>query len=104
MKRPEKSESGVAGRVPMPDEEWANSLPLLVEYLCSQKYDDGSKRERSTVTLFVEDGSVKLALNDRGEKRSLYVSSDSVDGAFSLLELALAADHPPWRKWPSKRS
>jgi hypothetical protein len=104
MRKPEKSSTDSASRVPMPDEEWANSLPLVTEYLCALKYDDGSPRERSTLSVFCEDGSLKLALNDKGEKRSLYVSSDSWDAAIALMEMALAADHPPWRAWPRKKS
>jgi hypothetical protein len=103
MKKPVKHVDVSAGRTPMPDEEFAHAYPYLTEHLCNEKYDDGSKRQRSSVTLFCEDGSVKLSLNDRTESRSLYVSSDTLQGALALLESACCADAPPWRAWPGKR-
>lgn len=103
MKRPEKKASTVDKRVPMPDGDFASGYPLVTEYLCTQQYDDGSPRERSALSLFCEDGMLKLALNDKAEGRSLYVSAESLEDALELLERALHATNAPWRLWPKGR-
>ncbi len=74
-------------------------LPLLVEHLGTQKYEDGSSRETSTLSVFTEDGGLRVALNDRDNRRSLYVSADSLEGCLKALEAMLADDRAAWRAW-----
>lgn len=103
MKKPTagKGKTGQAGSCP--DAKLMKAYPTLVEYLVTVKWDDGSARERSTVTLFIEDGSVKLALNDRDLSRSLYVTADSLDEALGALEEALKDDSADWRAWKGRK-
>lgn len=103
MKKPVRASSEPTTRVPMPDEEFVLSYPVLTTFLCDSAYDDGSLRERSTLTVFVEDGSIKVALNDRAEARSLYVAAQTLPEALELLERGVNADQPPWRLWPRGR-
>jgi len=103
MKKPDTSVAFPGGSVGFPDDEFAALYPTVVDYLVSSKYDDGSARSRSSVSLFVEDGCVKLSLNDKDTRRTLYVASQSVDEAFKTLEAALQVDNPPWRSWKGKK-
>lgn len=76
--------------------------PTLVEYLSCSAWDDGSERERSTLSVFIEEGRVKVCLNDREFERSLYASGDTLAGVLAALEKALAADACEWRMWKGK--
>jgi len=74
--------------------------PLIWEFLCCTKWDDGSDRMPGTISMFAEDGQLKVALNDRSMERSLYVSGVSLDAILASLERKLAdgSDHD-WRAW-----
>lgn len=76
-----------------------STTPRLVEYLVSDRFADGKKRQTSTLTLFLESGRVKAALNDRAEGCSLWVTAESVCKALDCLEAALEDGAPDWRYW-----
>jgi len=103
MKRPPKNSGPGPDAQGMPDASFASRFPTITEYLCCLKYDDGSQRARSALSLFVEDGVFKMAMNDKDTKRSLYVAAEGLQEAFNLMEVALQADNPPWRKWSGKK-
>jgi len=99
MRKPEKTTHHVSSDLPMPDGEFAASYPMLTEYMTCTKWEDDSPRTVSALSLFVEDNVLKLALNDKHNKRSLYVASDSVEGLFRLMEMLVQTSAPPWRAW-----
>lgn len=100
MKRPTKTAKPEPGtKESIPDPMMAKEYPSLSEHLTDETYDDGQSRERSTLTIFVEDGRIKAALNDRDNKQSMYASSDSLRGVLKLLENALANDKAEFRPW-----
>lgn len=76
-------------------------FPTLWEYLSADAWPDGSERETSTVTMFVEQGMVKVCLSDRANDRSAWSSGETLEEAVLSLEGALAADRTDWRKRPS---
>lgn len=77
-------------------------FPVLLSYLVDDVYEDGGPRERSAVSIFVEGAVVKLALNDKAAKRSLYVASDGLLGAFKALERLLESGEGEWRQWNAR--
>lgn len=101
MKRPERVKGGATratvGRCP--DIELLAKCPNVVEHLVASTYDDGSKRERSTLTVFIEDGHVKIALNDRQEKQSFYVTAERLWDALEGMESHLVDGKAEWRYW-----
>lgn len=72
--------------------------PAVVEYLTATAYPDGSQRERSTISLFLEDGVVKACLSDRDQARTLWRSGASVEDALMAVESAVADGTADWRK------
>lgn len=74
-------------------------FPTLLSYLQDDKYEDGSPRERSKLSVFIEAGHVKMALNDPAERRSCYITSDSLQDALTTLEDGLKVDGVDWRPW-----
>lgn len=102
MKKPERKGKSHDTRVPMPDESFARAYPTIADYLCSVRWEDGSPRVPSTLSVFVQDGSIKVSVNDKDQDRGLYVSAESLEEALALAERALQLDNPPWRSYSGK--
>jgi hypothetical protein len=80
--------------------DWSAALPgtpLLAEFMFSPVYDDDSKRELPTLMLFLHDGRLTAALNDRDQARTAFVSGDSLASVLVALEAGIAADALGWR-------
>jgi len=82
---------------PLPDTQFRTRWPVLLEYLESRTYASGKPRETSTLTVFVDSGTLKASLNDRQEGRSLWAASDSLSGLLDTLESMLCGESVPWR-------
>jgi len=78
--------------------EWGAQFPALWEYLTSDKYPDGGKRQTSTLLLFVDGGEFKAALRDRDTGHTLWVTSATIEDALIDLEASLTSESPQWRK------
>jgi hypothetical protein len=110
MKRRIQPEGAPGGLPVFPDEAWLKKLPTICEYLADDAWDDGSPRELSTVSIKCVEGRVVAVLNDPEERRSLYVSGESVMKAMESLERALGSPQADWRRWqgsgkkPAKRA
>lgn len=72
--------------------------PAVAEYLTATNYPDGSPRERSVLSVFIEDGRVKVCLNDRDAARTLWRSADGIEDAVALLDLAIVDGTADWRR------
>lgn len=71
--------------------------PLLWEFLITPSYDDGSRRQLPTLMLFLHDGRLTGALNDRDNGRSVFVSGISPNDVLDALEMGLKDDSLVWR-------
>lgn len=82
----------------------AEAGEYLIEHLRDSAWEDGTHRERSTLTVFVEDGKVKVCLNDRNSNSSLFRAADTLLEALQSLNEALApTGHADWRAWNFKK-
>lgn len=84
------------------DTKFAEKFPTILEYLTDAKWEDGTDREVSSVTVFVEDGYFKLALNDKDLRRSLYVTGETLEKALLALEKGLNGQTADWRAWNAR--
>lgn len=75
-----------------------SSYPTLHDYLTDTKFEDGSPRVSSTLTIVADDGKFTGFLNDRHNDRSLCVESSSFNGLLNELEDGLTADKIPWKR------
>lgn len=97
VKKPEgRKVAGIAGQVAEVD-EWAIAYPLLFEHMTAVKWDDGTSRQTSSLTLFQQDGVVKAILKDKEAGLCLWVASPGVGTLFPVLEAALASSETEWR-------
>lgn len=104
MKRPDSAASRPGHNFPPRDGKSWEKWPLLYEHLSHCFWEDAKARTVSTLTVFCEDGAVKIALNDRENECSLFVSGDTIQACLSSLEKRLdgssAAD---WRAWGKRK-
>lgn len=102
MKRDEGSPRSASGGSSL-EGSVLSQCPTLVAYLTDSAWDDGSKRETSTLTVFAEHGRIKLCLNDRENGRSAWVSGRTLEDALAGLEADLAGGEADWRKSYQKK-
>jgi len=96
-KKSERSETGGATLVGVVAESCKSAYPILLEYMSTTEFDDGAPRETSTVTFFVEHGSIKACLKDREEGCVAFVTGDSFEAVLDALEASLGAGDLDWR-------
>ncbi len=72
-------------------------LPALWEFLAVSKWDDGEERTTGTALFFVEDGVVKLCLNDRDSDRVAFVTGSSAEEVLEAASAGLEGDALDWR-------
>lgn len=77
---------------------FGEGYPALWEYLTLAAWDDGKPRQTATLTVFCEEGVVKLCLNDRDQDRSGWVSAATVETALERLDADLREDEVDWRR------
>lgn len=84
---------------PLTDPAFAKRCPTLFEYLTCDRWDDDRPRETSTFTVCVDEGMVKVCINDRALRRSAWVSGVSFQNALDAAEAFLAEGKAGWRRW-----
>jgi len=85
------------------DTEFFNDYPAVAEYLTLDRWEDGTVRSRSTVTIFAEEDCWKCCLNDRDGSRSLFVSASTFSGLLRTLERCLQEEGTPWRDYAKQK-
>lgn len=89
--------------VPPPTTGLIGKYPGIAEYLSATRWEDGTSRTPSTLTLFIEDGRCKVALNDRTLSRSSYATGESFEACFKSIESHLQALDTDWRAWKGRK-
>lgn len=98
-----QSEVAAAEAAWLPSQGVLAKCPGLVEYLSLGRYEDGTPRQPSTITVFIESGRVKLSLNDRDVERSAYVTGEGLEDALKTMERHLVEGKADWRSWGGKK-
>lgn len=80
------------------DEDFLGEYPVLHTFLTAVKGDDGSPRNTSVLTMFVEDGIWKGVLHERHASLCLWSSGDSWRKVLQHMEERLASGAAEWRK------
>jgi len=92
-----------AVQLPPPSTGWIGKVPGIAEYLSATRWEDGTPRQPSTLTLFIEDGRCKVALNDRTLSRSCYATGESFEACIKAIENHLQAADADWRAWKGRK-
>jgi len=88
--------AGVA--VPPVDEAFTKAHPALWEFLTLTRWEDGSPRETGTLFIFVEDGGLKVAVNDREGGLVAFLTSKTFKGLLEAVEKGIREDRLDWRR------
>jgi hypothetical protein len=78
-------------------------LPLLNEFFREGAYEDGAKRARPTLLLFIEDGMWKARLLDRDNDEAAWLSANTLIELLERFEGGLGMEGLEWRKAPPAR-
>lgn len=97
LKRPKPGEYQGTPDDPYDDPAFRSEFPSLHEYLTQAKWDDGSLRTTSTLLIFIDQGVLRLCLNDRENSRSCFFTAAEFGEGMAKLESALATGKVEWR-------
>jgi len=75
----------------------AKPYPQLAEFLTSGEYEDGTRREAPTVTIWAQGGQWRLSLKDRAEGLVMWLSAEKLLELLQLAELFCLSSEGPWR-------
>jgi hypothetical protein len=102
MKKPERRSDDADGAEPAKGSLLCH-LPNLWEFLITTRWEDGSKRDRPTLMVIIDGGSVKLWVNDRSLGRTAWFTGESLDAALGVADDQIGNESVPWRSEEGKR-
>lgn len=76
---------------------WGAAHPAVCEYLSDTGPQGGPSRETTTIMVLCDDHRLKAWINDRANKRSGWVTEETWEGLWDLIERKLAAGGVEWR-------
>lgn len=97
LKKPNPGQMYGVADVPFDDEDFRAKYPTLWEYLFTQRWQDGSIRTTSTISLFATDGALKVVINDRDNNRSAFFNARTLTEALDSMESGLCNDTADWK-------
>lgn len=79
------------------DAGWERDHPAIKEFMSEAEGEDGRPRQTTTVLLLCDAGCLKAWVNDRQNRRTLWVTAACVVDLFAAVETALADGDGEWR-------
>lgn len=98
FKKPNGAPVGKGQDKRIEDKDLLKEAPTLAAYLQEDAWPDGEARQRSTMVVFVEEGTFKACLSEKDAGMSLWAASGSFWGILEAMEARLTEDRPDWRK------
>lgn len=89
--------NGTLGGALPDDTMFKKDYPAVWQFLTADEYEPGKPRERSSLTLFVEEGSFKFCLSERTKACSCWVTGPTFLDALEALEKRVTSENPEWR-------
>jgi len=104
LQRPKPGERPGPQEAAFDDADFTKSYPTLAAYLTQTKYVTGEHRVTSTILIFIENGVLRLCLNDRDNNRSVFFTGETVEACLISAENAILAGTADWRTKSSYRN
>jgi len=76
---------------------WEKDYPDLVEFLSRSTWEDGKPRATGTITLFLENGFLRIWINDKDGGRGTCITAPSPEEGLLLSSLAVSSAETAWR-------
>lgn len=83
------------------DAEWIDRHAALADYMTTDKWPDGRRRDTTTVLLFCEAGVWKACVSDRDSSCVAFVSGAGPTSVLEAVEKGLREGRLDWR--PSRK-
>jgi hypothetical protein len=98
LKRPELSSSPerAGGSYAATAEDLAR-WPAIVEFVSAAQWPDGTARAPGSLVMFVEDGRLKVCLNDKDQGAVCFVTARSLLELLDAVETILCNGKGDWR-------
>lgn len=82
------------------DPEMQSELPNLYDHIAQVAYEDGDKRQTSTLSLSQGDKGLKVFINDKNSNESICVTGHSWKDLWESVEAVLGDPDAHWRESP----
>lgn len=79
------------------DKAFEGSHPHVFAFMAQTRWEDNTIRETGTLTVFVQDGTWKMAINDRDANRSAFIAAANWTQLLATLEEKLEDGTLDWR-------
>jgi hypothetical protein len=86
------------------DTLFAKRYPNLVEALTDEQYEDGTRRDRSKITLTVQNGQWSAGLSEPSLQETAWMTGESLQSVLDALEAGLDRGLLDWRAWPGVKN
>jgi len=96
MQKPTNTNGTIGGEKPLTG-AFLIDYPNVWAYLTDDKWDDGSRRQRATLLIVADGGTLKIWIGDKACNRSAWVTGESLEQAFTVLEEQLTTSSVAWR-------
>jgi hypothetical protein len=100
-KIPTGGASAGGGRLP-DDPGFSKRYPTIWAFLTMTEYEPGKPRERSGLTLHVDDGCFKLFLSEKSKEAGIDATGATLQACLEALEARLTSEAPGWRSTARK--
>lgn len=97
FKRPAPLTSAAPIAPPWDDKCFFDEYPSITSFLSDGTYDGGQARRLGSITLFVMDGALKCAVNDKDRNVVAFVTAQSVTELLTLIEVGIGKDSLEWK-------
>jgi hypothetical protein len=99
MLQRKRSSAGAAADAPLStsDPQFAANYPLLWDHLTQTEWEDGSRRELSTLLVFPQDGLLKCLFRDVDSGLCCWLATKQLSTLWELVECALGDQATDWR-------
>lgn len=97
LKKPVSVGSVAKSRPTMSDPSFQQQFPLLWQHLTQDVWEDGSKRQCSSLLIFAQEGVLKAMLRDYEAGQVLWTAGSGFNGLLHAVEGQLESPDADWR-------
>lgn len=97
LKKPAQTSAKTSNQECWMDKDFQQSYPTLHEYLTQTQWADRSPRITATMTMYYDGCSMVVAINDRDNERSAFVSAKDFTSLMDAIERGLSEDTLEWK-------
>jgi len=97
LKKPSVTPGGASSAPLEIDGGILGGFPELWSFLTDAAYEDGTRRQLATLLVFLHEGRLTVALNDRDNQRTVFASGDTLETILKALEGHLQCNDAEWR-------